>query len=441
MKRVLILAYDFPPYVSVGGLRPFNWYKYFNEFGVYPIVLTRQWNNDFGNELDYVSASHNFNSITEKTEIGKIIRTPYKPNFSNRLLIKYGAKRFVLLRKSISLYYELAQFFIPVGPKIQLYIEAKRFLKENKVDAIIATGDPFILFDYASKLSKEFDIPWIADYRDPWSQNMSNKLNHGFSFINKYLEKRALRNVSCISTVDQVFKIKIASLLPKKEFHILPNGFDPDSIEKVRFIEQNNEFLQIAFVGTIYDWHPIRSFLEVLNNYINTFPEAKIKLNLIGINIPDEINLLVSNNFPALKNYVTISPKLPNSFLLEVLAKNNVMLLFNYYAYSGTKIYDYIGIKRKVILCYSNDKEANVLKNKYYNLELTSKEDERFQEKIILESNAGVVIENSSILFNELVKLQDEFDENGKIECNSVDIENYSRKIQVKKLADIIKSL
>lgn len=45
MKKVLILAYDFPPYVSVGGLRPYSWYKYFKEFGLYPIVVTRQWEN------------------------------------------------------------------------------------------------------------------------------------------------------------------------------------------------------------------------------------------------------------------------------------------------------------------------------------------------------------------------------------------------------------
>jgi hypothetical protein len=43
MKKVLILAYDFPPYVSVGGLRPHAWYNYLKEFGVEPIVVTRQW--------------------------------------------------------------------------------------------------------------------------------------------------------------------------------------------------------------------------------------------------------------------------------------------------------------------------------------------------------------------------------------------------------------
>jgi hypothetical protein len=440
-KKILILAYDFPPYVSVGGLRPYNWYKYLNEFGVYPILVTRQWNNDFGNELDYISASHNDKPISERNDLGKIIRTPYKPNLSNRLLMKYGHERFVVVRKSITAFYELAQFFFPVGPKVQLYKEAKRFLRENKVDAIIATGDPFILFEYASKLSKEFNTPWIADYRDPWSQNKSNKINHGFSFLNKFLEKRALKNVKCISTVDQIFKTKISSLLKNKEFHILPNGFDPEALDKVKHIEQDSEILQIAFVGTIYDWHPIRSFLDVLNRYVLQFPKAKIRFNLYGINIPSEINSMISSDFPSLKNYVSITTKLPNSLLLEELAKNNVMLLFNYYAYTGTKIYDYIGIRRKIIMCYSNDEEAKVLKQKYYNIESNLVVNEQLQERIILDSNSGIVLENATSLFDELIKLQAEFDINGKIECNSVNVENYSRKIQVKKLSEIIKSL
>ena len=31
MKKVIILAYDFPPYVSVGGLRPSSWYNYLKD--------------------------------------------------------------------------------------------------------------------------------------------------------------------------------------------------------------------------------------------------------------------------------------------------------------------------------------------------------------------------------------------------------------------------
>jgi hypothetical protein len=92
-------------------------------------------------------------------------------------------------------------------------------------------------------------------------------------------------------------------------------------------------------------------------------------------------------------------------------------------------------------MCFSNDEEAKVLKRKYYNIESNSDADECLQERIILDSQSGVVLENTDSLFDELVNLQTEFEINRKIECNSINVENYSRKIQVKKLAEIIKSL
>jgi hypothetical protein len=65
MKKILILAYDFPPYVSVGGLRPYNWYRYLKEFGIEPIVVTRQWSNTHGNHLDYIAPSEDKNEVID----------------------------------------------------------------------------------------------------------------------------------------------------------------------------------------------------------------------------------------------------------------------------------------------------------------------------------------------------------------------------------------
>ena len=171
MKKLLILAYDFPPYVSVGGLRPASWHKYFHEFGIYPIVVTRQWGNKYGSHLDYIAPSERNETIVEETETGTIIRTPYKPNLANRLMLQYGDHKYKYVRKFISAFYEFFQWIFFIGPKSRLYYGAKKYLRENKVDCIIATGEPFILFKYASKLSKKFNIPWVADYRDPWVQS------------------------------------------------------------------------------------------------------------------------------------------------------------------------------------------------------------------------------------------------------------------------------
>ena len=80
-----------------------------------------------------------------------------------------------MVRKLISAFYEFAHFVLPIGTKIELYRAAKKYLTQNDVDAIIATGDPFILFKYASQLSEKYSIPWIADYRDTWIEDIEMK--------------------------------------------------------------------------------------------------------------------------------------------------------------------------------------------------------------------------------------------------------------------------
>ena len=459
MKKTLILAYDFPPYVSVGGLRPASWAKYMHEFGIFPIVVTRQWDNKYGNALDYIAPSESKEIIIENTDTVTIIRTPYKPNLANKILLKYGNKKYKLIRKFVTAFYETFQWIFNIGTKSQIYFAAKNYLKNNNVDCIIATGDPFILFRYASKLSKKFNIPWIADYRDPWSQtyNHSNKIFLKWNEIN---EKIFLKNVSLITTVSAFFKFQIERLVKNKNFQIITNGYDDNIPILAENIKQNSKVLNIGFAGTIYKWHPVEVFLKTINKFIteNNFQDVsnspslrglcgvnphfqrEVKLNFYGINIPNELQNLIAEKFPNLKKHINIFPKLKNEKYIQEAAKNNVFLLFNDSEYIGTKIYDYMAMKRKIILCFSNDEESKILKQNYYPYK-NQKEfpySDRLQIDLIEETNSGIIVENSEKLYNTLESLNKELKENGFITCDSVNTENYSRRIQVQKLAEII---
>lgn len=438
MKSVLILAYDFPPYVSVGGLRPYSWYKYLNEFGLYPVVITRQWGNKYGNHLDYVAPGDSDKTIVEESEFGIVIRTPYKPNLSNQLLIKYGVSRFKFIRKSISAFYEVAQWFFFVGPKSKLYFEAKNYLKYNKIDAILTTGEPYILFKYASLLSNKNNIPWIADYRDPWVQNKNRRKIGAFKIMDIFFERRVLRNVGAILTVSSFFKKQISSLITTKPIFILPNGYDPDAVSKIKNISQNNEKLSIAFVGTIYKWHPIESFLKVCSVFIKETNNPQFQVNFFGINNEDEIRMIIQTKYQNLINVVSIFSKIPNEQLLQKLAKENLFLLFNYYSYMGTKIYDYLALERQILLCYIDDIGSNELKRKYYNFEEFESENRHLQEDVINETNSGIVIKDELHLLKVLEDFYSEFKSKRFITCNSHGIEQYSRKKQTEKLAEII---
>jgi len=441
MKKVLILAYDFPPYVSVGGLRPYGWYKYLKEFGVEPIVVTRQWENVHGNHLDYISEGSSDQPIVEESELGTIIRAPYHPNAANRLMLKHGVQKFRLLRKSITAFYEFMQFFFEVGPKASIYKTAKKYLKSNRVDVIIATGDPFVLFSYAAKLSEEFKVPWIADYRDPWSHNEQHRKNFFQKKWYYYIEKKTVSSASYIRTVSQFIHAKIDTLIPNKPFSIAPNGFDTKAIDKVKTIPQNSDNLIISFVGTIYNWNPIESFLKIADKFVTLDPNAKITFKFYGTNIPDQLNQIVDVSYPNLKKHIVISPKIQNDVLLEKLAADNVMLLFNYYSYMGTKIFDYLGIRRKMILCYADDKEAKILKQKYYSIDESENSSNQLQADLITETNSGFIVKDSAHLLTVLEELYAEFQATGQIACDSHGVEQYSRKIQVERLAELIKGI
>lgn len=439
MKKVLILAYDFPPYVSVGGLRPYNWYRYFKEFDVEPIVITRQWGNQHGNSLDYIEKGTSNETIQEVTKLGTIFKTPYFPNKANKLMLKYGEKRHRILRKSISAFYEVFQFFFPVGPKVHVYKEAHKYLKHNKVDLIIATGDPFVLFHYAAKLSKKHNTPWIADYRDPWSQSFSIAKGAIQRKIDLFFEKRNVKSASSIVTVDKLFELKIKQLFPSKSYHIFPNGFDPIEMQKAAANQQGSEVLTFSFIGTIYRWHPIRQLLEDFEKYSLKYSNQHFELKFYGINNADKIEQLINEHFKNLKNKVSIIPKIPNAELLQTLAKDNVLILFNYYQFTGTKIYDYLGLQRKILLCYTESEEAQNLKNQYYFHSIET--DITPQIDIINQTNSGIIVRDSAHLLEVLKDLYDEFQATGQIACDSIGVEKYSRKIQVEKLAELIKSI
>jgi hypothetical protein len=441
MKKILILAYDFPPYVSVGGLRPYSWFKFLKEYGIDPIIVTRQWTNEHGNRLDYISKSKTQTTNFEQSDLGLIIRTPYQPNYANRLLLKYGDHKYVFIRRAISAFFKYAQFFLMKGPQKALYKAAQEYLQNNNVDVIIATGEPYILFKYASLLSIQFDIPWIADYRDPWTiVNSQNKFKTA-NLLNWYLERKIVRHANVIITVDEIFSRKISRVIGQREIHIISNGFDPDAVSRVESIAQEGDFLSIALVGSILKWHPIQTIFSVFSEVIKENPEMKIRLNLYGLNKPHEINLLIESKFVELTNHVVIYPRIGNDELLERLAKNNVMLLFNYYGFTGTKIYDYLGIKRKIILCFSDDNESNKLKEKYYVLNEDSTQNTHVQADIIKETNSGEVVKDADHLKILLKTLYNEFIETGQIQCNTIDTDRFSRKIQTKKLAELVKKV
>lgn len=436
MYNVLILAHDFPPHISVGSLRPDSWFKAFKKHGLYPIVVTRQWNDDKGFTVKNEGSK---DAVFEKNEYGLIIKTPFKPNVATKLYTKYGNRRYVILRKVIVAFFEFFQYYFTIGPKANIYKGAKAYLTHNKVDFIIATGEPFVLFKYADKLSRKFNVQWVADYRDTWSQSKSRNPNKLIQLFNKKQEKRTVKTAAFVTTVSELLVTQLRENIQNQPIEIIRNGYNQDAIKNMHQISQNKGYFSIGLAGSIYPSHPIKLFFEACNAFIQNQKDIKFHLNLFGLNQSRKIENLINEFYPKLIKHVVFYERMPYEKLLHALAKQNMLLLFNTYASVGTKIFDYIAVNRKILFCFKNDKEAKILFDKEKRLDINTNIKQLPQIDILQKTNTGIIVQDKKHLTNILTQHYVIHQKNGNIACDGLNTEQYSRQVQAKVLALLIK--
>lgn len=170
MKKVLILAYFFPPCNLTASQRALGWAKYLNSYGYYPVIVSRNWDILIASPADVLRDSGDELRI-EKKEGYEVHYLPYRASLRDRVFTRFSGTPLAFLSKPLTAIELLAQgFTYTLTPHANMYDHAARLLDDDGAfSALIASGKPFDLFHFAFRLNRRFNIPWMADYRDPWN--------------------------------------------------------------------------------------------------------------------------------------------------------------------------------------------------------------------------------------------------------------------------------
>lgn len=367
MKKVLILAYDFPPYNSVGAQRPYSWYKYLPESNVYPIVVTRNWEGIDYNSIESFTKYTGDTVKVEKSAKSALYFVPYKPNLRDKLLTKSG-RVYEYIRKVLTVLYKLLSFISTrFDNRAEIYFHARKvIIEQGDIDYIVATGEPFILFKYAHLLSKEFGIPWHADYRDDWignhSKNANKPLQKILLSIEGFFERKYLSNVQSLSSVSPFLVEDIKRRTGVKHCFVIENGVDLSLLRSVEYVP--NKYFLITYTGIMYDF----PYMELLFGAFKTFLEennyhSNIQLQFVGIDSQTnmatkkahELCSMFPNNVKILKRVSvkeSIKMQLESCLLINLIAGDPSKGLI------GAKCYSYAATKRP-ILSITNSKNID----------------------------------------------------------------------------------
>ncbi|MEX1133122.1 MAG: glycosyltransferase [Flavobacteriales bacterium] len=358
MKRVLIIAYYWPPNAGVGVYRWLKFAKYLPENGWQPVVYTPA-----NPEMQAVDPALERDIPPEAEIIKAPITEPY--SWYKRFTGKKQDERLqtAFLReeagptwKENASNWVRSNFFIPdarvwwVKPSVK---RLQRYLKEHPVDVIVTTGSPHSLHLIGRELKRRTGIPWLADFRDPWT-NVDYygqlKLTQWADRKQHELERAVLTEADEVLTVSWHWAEELKAL-GAKHVQVITNGYDPADLPATP--EPQDERWSLVHVGSITATRDVPELWQALAERVRDDAEFRERFVLRFVGGVDH-TVLRSLEAAGLMDNVERVGQVDHAEALRHMQRARVLLLPvnntpNVMGFLPAKVFEYLSVQRPIL--------------------------------------------------------------------------------------------
>jgi len=348
-KKVLMIAYHFPPIGGAGALRALKTVKYLPLYGWDPIVLTVK-NPDW-----YYAQDDQL--IKDLPPAATIVRTfMLQSAWLYRILNPLRIRKLDLLLRRYAAHPDDQIGWLPFAVRA-----AAALIKNERMDAVYSTSAPLTSHLIASDICKRFGIPWMADFRDEWFENPDLSFPTDFYRRLHYrLEGRIVRTADQVVAAAPVFGRYLAKHCPgDPKFETITMGFDPEDYQDVRRSPgQRNEKFTISFSGMFYGNFRPDNLLKAVNALID---EGKIQrqtvcLRFIGANSSHDLRE------PDKHGVCEFTGFLPHARALHLAGQSDALLLLLSRERGKdvipSKTFEYMALKKPVLALVPADGDS-----------------------------------------------------------------------------------
>jgi len=334
---LLLIAYTFPPEVAIGSLRPWGLYRYLHNHGWDTVVLT----------------------ASPGDALPNVVRVPHQ-GVSERVRILSGATPNAIgpLANAIRhIRNRIAEVFaypdLESGWRKPAVSAALAMIARGRFDAILSTSLPATAHVVARDLKSRTGLPWVADFRDLWSENYDYRWGRLRKTLDRQIERTVLAHSQALVTVSEPLAVALKRL-HSRPVTVIPNGFSPDEVS-----EPNHRLTRkftLTYTGTLYagkqDPSPLFEALSALIASGRIDAEL-LEVRFFGRNV-DQPWLRAKVAACGLDRSVTLSGMVPRAESLERQRESQVLLALDWMdeqqpgVYSG-KIFEYLAALRPIL--------------------------------------------------------------------------------------------
>ena len=455
MKKVILIAFYFNQVNEIASKRLRALAKYLPQFGWEPIVIVPDLgfipkeNDDLNCRIIYTeyedmfshfsnkfkkSKSSDFNDFNDFNDFKESKDSKDPIEFNDDKLKDSTSYSNPIASRAISIAGEV--FAYPDGMKYwheSAFKEASKIMDTEEIDAIISSSWPITCHTIAKDLKEKQNIPWIADLRDLW--NLNPYVSHTFirNYFEKRLELKTFENADALTTTTDLAAETLSTLHPMSRIVPILSGYDKDDF---KFLEElvskkddlssdSPEKLKFIYAGSLYGGKRDPTYLfEAIRQLEdeNKLDPSKISIEFYG----DSTGLEDIANRYGLLDIVHIGGKIAHEEVLKKQLDSDVLLLISWdnekeKMFIPGKIYEYFALKKPVLSI--GYKEGSL-------------------KDLIEETKVGYHVSSLESTKEALLKIYEEFVENGTVELNAdMNIEDYSMENMAKKFADLLNEL
>jgi hypothetical protein len=274
--RILLVAYCFPPMNTIASHRPYGWARAWRELGHEIHVLTpAKRSYDGPMDLDWDLAGLHVHEASWRGSRARA-RPGGAPGSERWERVKRVTRR---ARFSFAMFGDprlLAWF--------SLVREGERLARSERFDLIVATSPPEVSLFAARALSRRTGIPWVADYRDLWFQDMRLQQSRIASALSGPVHRWLVKDAAALVTVSKGLQQRLSAYLGR-EVLLGYNGYLEDAPSVPATPRSADGRVHIVYTGRVYpgrqDPEPLFRALAALKGEPGN-PAARLVVDFYG---------------------------------------------------------------------------------------------------------------------------------------------------------------
>lgn len=300
-KRLLLVAYNFPPVGGAGVQRPVKWAKYLGKAGWDVTVLTT---------ANPSVPARDESLLADLPSDVRVVRArTYEPDYrvKQNLIQQSEAKRPGMAQQFKGAIKGLAKRCVKLAlqpdPQVLWNYDAirvgTRTLQQQPHDAILVTAPAYSSFFIGAALKRRFGLPLVLDYRDEWDLSgkyLENAQRDWFSrVIQTRMQSRLLKQADAVIATTrrstQALEEKLLGLRHSIPSHCIYNGFDAEDFEVPAGDQLVDDVVpkpepgkfRLVYTGTLWNLTDIEPLIRAIELLHSQAPQMMSKLELVCV--------------------------------------------------------------------------------------------------------------------------------------------------------------